>query len=109
LRDGLAFARYDGEIDGALFSTRFEQAVVIMLAVPDARDPGSWIMKLRRGRAAPRDFSLHALNVGEWDANYGGRANAGSNKRGGGTTMTPEDWAERLRLRLRELLDALPE
>ena len=109
LRDGLAFAHYEGEIDGALFSTRFHEAVVIMLAVPDARTPGSWVMKLRRGRGAPRGFSLHALNVDKWDANYGGRANAGSNKRGGGTTMTPEEWAERLRSRLRDALDAPPE
>jgi hypothetical protein len=108
LRDGLAFAHYEGEIDGALFSTHFEEAVVIMLAVPDTRAPGSWVMKLRRGRGAPRGFSLHELNVAEWDVKYGGRANAGSNKRGGGTTMPPEDYAKRLRSRLRELLDAPP-
>jgi hypothetical protein len=106
LRDGLAFAHYDGEIDGALFSARFDEAVVIMLAVPDARTPGSSVVKLRRGRGAPRGFSLHALNVTEWDSNYGGRANAGSNKRGGGTSMRPEEYAEELRRRLRAYLGA---
>ena len=106
VRDGLAFARCDREIDGAFFVQPLKDAVVIMLAVPDARTPGNFVMKLRLGRSAPRGFSLHALNVVTWDPQYGGRANAGSNKRGGGTTMTPEEWAERLRSRLRELKGA---
>jgi hypothetical protein len=101
LRDGLAFAHYEGEIDGALLSARFEDAVVIMLAVPDTRVVGSWVIKLRRGPGAPPGFSLHDLKVTGWDERYGGRANAGSNKRGGGTSMSPEDYAERVRSRLR--------
>jgi hypothetical protein len=109
MRDGLAFARCDREIDGAFLVQPLKDAVVIMLAVPDLHAPGYWVMKLRRGRGAPAGFSLHDLRVSDWDREYGGRANAGSNKRGGGTTMTPEFWAERLRSRLRALLDAPPE
>jgi len=102
--DGLAFATCDREIDGALFAHRLEEAAVIMVAVPNDRAPGSWVVKLRRGPAAPRGFSLHDLEIAQWDTGYGGRANAGSNKRGGGTRMSPADYAEQLRTRLRKLL-----
>ena len=103
--DGLAFATSDREIDGAFLVPHIEDAVVIMVAVRDDRSAGRWVMKLRRGRAAPRGFSLHELEIGEWDDNYGGRANAGSNKRGGGTAMPPDAYADRLRARLRQKLN----
>jgi hypothetical protein len=103
--EGVAFVECTREIDGAFFAHALEDAVVIMVAVPDALAPGNFVVKLRRGSAAPRGFSLHALEIGEWDDNYGGRTNAGSNKRGGGTTMPPAEYAERLRSRLREVLD----
>ena len=82
-----------------------KDAVVIMLAVPDAGSPGKWMVKLRRGLAAQRGFSLQALKIEDWDTNYGARANAGSNKRNGGTTIPPGEYATKLRERLRELLN----
>ena len=106
VRDGLAVVRYEREIDGAFFVPLLPEAIVIMVVVPDMPVPGSNIVKLRRGPAAPRGVSLHDLEITEWDPNYGGRANAGSNKRGGGTTLPPADYAQKLRSRLRELLPA---
>ena len=105
LRDGVAVGHYGGEIDGAFFAHLLEKAAVIMVVVPETSEPGRSVVKLRRGRAAPRGFSLHDLEIAEWDPNYGGRANAGSNKRGGGTTMEPHAYAERLRSRLRQKLN----
>ena len=52
-----------------------------------------WNVKLRLGQAAPAGLSLHDLKLSAWDKNFGGRWNAGSNKRGGGTDIAPVDYA----------------
>jgi hypothetical protein len=100
LSDGLAFFRPESEIDGAFFRALEPGASVIMLAIASSVTPGRWIVKLRLGDAAPEGLTLHTLGIGEWDPGFGGRWNAGSNKRDGGTEMDPEEYAARLRARL---------
>ena len=52
---------------------------------------------MRLGLAAPAGFSLHALKTDDFDPDYGGRWNAGSNKRGRvGTLLSPETYAANL-------------
>jgi hypothetical protein len=57
-------------------------------------------MKLRLGAGAPEGFTLHDLHMTELDPAYGGRWNAGSNARAGGTAIPPERYAEEVRRRL---------
>jgi hypothetical protein len=52
----------------------------------------------------PPGFTLHSLGIQLWNPGFGGRWNAGSNKRGGGTTIEPRDYANRL---LAKLIPAL--
>ena len=66
--------------------------------------PKPWVMKLRLGPAAPPGMTLQRLGIQEFDGAYGGRWNAGSNKRGDGTDMSPEAYARVVTERLRKSL-----
>ena len=77
-------------------------AAVIMVARPNATTPASWTIKLRLGQSAPPVLTLHSLRITDWDPSFGGRWNAGSNKRGGGTQIDPESYVAHLRARLIE-------
>ena len=99
--DGLmAFGILDGEIDGIFFPPLLPDAVLILLAVPKPNEIGCWVMKLRLGARAPEGFTIHDLHMTDFDRAYGGRWNAGSNARAGGTTIPPARYAEEVRRRL---------
>jgi hypothetical protein len=96
--DGVAWAILDEEIDGSFFPALLPDAAVIMLAVRHPNHPDRWVMKLRLGASAQPGLTLHKLRIRDWDPAYGGRWNAGSNKRPpdvgvGGTTIAPADYA----------------
>ena len=93
--DGVSFATIPRPIDGEFFPALLPTAHLIAVFVPHA-EPDKWVVKLRLGQAAPDGLSLHQLGINAFDANYGGRWNAGSNKRGGGTTLSPDDYAHHL-------------
>ena len=95
----LAFGVLDESIDGEFFPALLPKAVVILTAAP--HQPPRWVMKLRLGLAAPPGMTLQRLGIQEFDPAYGGRWNAGSNKRGGGTDMLPEVYARAVTERLR--------
>lgn len=95
----LAFGELKESIDGEFFPALLPKAVVILTAAPYHRKP--WVMKVRLGLAAPPGMTLHQLGIREFDPAYGGRWNAGSNKRGDGTHMAPEAYARAIAERLR--------
>jgi hypothetical protein len=98
----LAWAKLEEEIDGAFFRPLLPEAAVIMLAVRHPTLSDCWVMKLRLGAAAPPGLTLHSLGIQNWNPAFGGRWNAGSNKRGGGTSIEPRDYANRLLTKLME-------
>ena len=101
--DGLlAFAESDGSIDSAFFPALVRGVAVIMVA--HRRNDRRWTVKLRLGDARVPGLTLHALRMAKCDPHYGGRWNAGSNGRGGGTAVPPRDYADSLRARLVELV-----
>ncbi|HEU5039991.1 MAG TPA: hypothetical protein VFT84_04160 [Gemmatimonadales bacterium] len=110
---GGAFTRFGGvqmavlgeETDGELFPGLLPDARLVMLAIPGA-EAGTWKVKLRLGRAAPDGLTLPALGIEEFDPRYGGRWNAGSNRRGGGTTISPDRYAALVAERLERVLGA---
>jgi hypothetical protein len=97
---GVAFGVLERPLDSEFFPALLPDAMVIVLA--SRSHSSTWTMKLRLGRAAPDGLVLHDLRINEFDQGYGGRWNAGSNARAGGTTMTPDVFAEHVRHRLRE-------
>jgi hypothetical protein len=98
----LAFGALDHPLDSEFFPALLPAAAVILLA--SRRSPSSpWAMKLRLGMAAPADLSLHDLHIHDMDPAYGGRWNAGSNTRGGGTRLEPDVYAAGIQRRLSAL------
>lgn len=103
----LAFAVLDGRVDSEFFPALLPAAAVILLATQLPTDPGRWQMKLRLGPAAPAGFTLEMIGLREFDPAYGGRWNAGANKRGGGSAVAPEAYAAEVDRRLRSALRSL--
>jgi hypothetical protein len=103
---GVAMAVLSEETDGELFPGLLPDARVVMLALPGTA-AGTWRVKLRLGAAAPDGLTLAALGIEEFDPRYGGRWNAGSNRRGGGTSIAPAVYAGQVAERLDRALGAL--
>ena len=98
LMDGsIAFARLPEALDGEFFAPQLPLAVLIAIASPHPTNAGMSEVKVRLGKAAPKGASLHALNIPSFDPNFGGRWNAGSDKRLGGTGLTIEEYGSMLR------------
>ena len=103
LNQGLAAGRLASRVDGELFSPLLPHAHAILLVCPNRDDPCRWDAKLRLGPGAPAGSSLHQLGIREFDPNFGGRWNAGSNSRNGGTDIDPKTYASNVRQRLGHL------
>lgn len=98
----LALATLDTKLDTGLLPSLLPKAAVILTFSPMRDQPSQMEAKVRLGLAAPLGTSLQRLDIRCFDPAFGGRWNAGSNKRGGGTTLSPEQYA----LRLEESLKA---
>jgi hypothetical protein len=96
----LAVVRVHESVDGEFFAPLLPDAMVIAQFKPHDADPARFEVKLRLGRAAPAGVTLHALGVSAFDPAYGGRWNAGSNRRGGGTAWSVDEYVERLAARV---------
>jgi hypothetical protein len=104
---GLRYAVIDAPTDGEFFPALLPDATLIMVAYRSLQDASRWQVRLRLGLAAPDGFSLADLGVTDLDSVYGGRWNAGSNRRGGGTALEPETYAHWLAKRLEARLAAM--
>ncbi|MDX2261287.1 MAG: hypothetical protein SFU84_06275 [Gemmatimonadales bacterium] len=102
LGEGIWFAGFSGETDGEFFPALLPEAQLIVVGVrhPDPARANPWAIKVRRGLGMPDGRDLRHLELTRYDQAYGGRWNAGSNKRGGGTGLEPRVWAEGLRRRV---------
>ncbi|HEU0080383.1 MAG TPA: hypothetical protein VFQ76_22230, partial [Longimicrobiaceae bacterium] len=92
----VAWAVLDERLDAAFLPALLPDACLILLAVPMRGDGDRWEAKVRLGLSAPPGMSLHALELGGFDPAWGGRWNAGSNRRAGGTLLPVESYAAAL-------------
>jgi hypothetical protein len=95
MQDGIAWTQLETRIGGELFMPLLPQMKLIVMFYPNPEEPGKWLNKVRLGNAAPDNFSMHQL-IEPFDKNFGGRWNAGSNKRGGGSTLAPQKYIAHL-------------
>ncbi len=93
LQGPIAIVELDESLDGAYFTPLLPDAVVILLSIPHEVHTSRLEMKLRLGNAAPSGFSLHDLDIRRFDPAYGGRWNAGSNRRSGGSPLPLQEYA----------------
>lgn len=105
----IAWGSFNETIYGEFFPALLPEAVVILAIAPHGDlGPGRLEMKLRLGAKAPPGFSLQGL-LKDFDPRFGGRWNAGANKRGssdapGGSAIPPAVYAAEVRRRVDERL-----
>lgn len=100
--DGVALIVRPDRVPAELLVALLPDAVAVMTSKPVAEE--RWVNKLRLGAAAPDGLSLLDLGIDRFDPAFGGRWNAGSNNRGGGTLLEPEVYASRLAAAIRQRL-----
>lgn len=94
---GVYYADLPMAMDGELFLTHLPQAQILVLSSPHPSNSLARFVKVRLGLAAPAGFSLHTLDIKAFDPKYGGRWNAGSNKRGEvGTKLSASEYARQI-------------
>lgn len=93
---GVNFARLEEPLEGELLLPFLRDAVLVVTVSRHRQRPDRWQVKVRLGLGAPEGLSLQALGIEHFDVAYGGRWNAGSNNRGGGTDLDPESYRQRL-------------
>jgi hypothetical protein len=88
------------KLDGEFFPALIPDACIILLMTRRTDNPSLWDAKVRLGMAAPAGLDLKQLGASEIDVAFGGRWNAGSNTRNGGTSIDPETYASEISERL---------
>jgi hypothetical protein len=101
---GVHFATLEEPIEGELLLPFLSEALIVSTVNRHREHPDRQQVKIRLGLAAPEGLSLQALGIEHFDPGYGGRWNAGSNNRAGGTTLEPEDYRRRLVVAVEEAL-----
>lgn len=99
----LIVVRTDLRISGEFLPPLFPDAALIVAISSHAYSTSSepvWEVKLRRGWAAPEQVTLFDLNMKRLDPGFGGRWNAGSNTRAGGTRVAPDEYVSFVRQQL---------
>jgi hypothetical protein len=81
--------------------------IVTMYPMSFGETEPSLAVRLVLGQAAPLGFTLPQLDINSLDPHYGGRWNRGSNRRGGGTTISPEQYVKTLTEKLSQALAAM--
>lgn len=82
MRNGVVFIECDRYLDSDLFLPHFPQARLLVIGFPSDKYPSIRMTRFRLGAAVEEGVSLHRLSISDFDPLFGGRFNAGSNKRG---------------------------
>lgn len=92
MQNGVAWALLDDSVDSEFFPALLPDAILIITFSPRPGEAAKWNAKFRLGNAAPANLEIERI-IKPIDAGFGGRWNAGSNKRGGGSTIPPNEYA----------------
>ncbi len=87
---------FERRVEGEMYPSLLPDAELLLFFSPQREGKIGPEAKVRLGLAAPAGLTLHDLDIRGFDSNFGGRWNAGSNNRGGGTTIDLEFYAEEL-------------
>lgn len=102
---GVSYVELEKKIDPNFFIPMIPDAMIIVTFSKHKDFPDRLEARVRLGEAGlERGVSLLELGIENIDPNWGGRWNAGSDKRGGGTDMSPDEYARKLNDRLQEYL-----
>ncbi len=105
----ISYALLDTKIESAFFPSLLPEASIIVTACPfrnendkDASDKLE--LKIRLGKNTIPNLTLDKLNLSDTPIHFGGRWNAGSNKRAGGTTLNIDECVDIVSERLDKFL-----
>lgn len=98
--EGVFYATLAKKIESAYFLPLLPEAKIILTFSPHRKIEGVWEAKTRLGKRAPFGLRLNELGIDKIDPSWGGRWNAGSNKRGNGTKIPIENYAKLLNEKL---------
>lgn len=90
----IAFTATNAHIDGGLLPALLPEASIIVIMGPEMA-PGIKEVKVRLGVNTPSGTDLRPI-MAKVDPHFGGRWNAGANKRQGGTTMSLDEYISKL-------------
>ena len=82
VKNGVAFIRCNRFLESDIFLSLLPQSIAIVIACPSEKYPEIELTRIRLGPQCPPGASLHRLGVAALDPYFGGRFDAGSNKRG---------------------------
>ncbi|MBP6975029.1 MAG: hypothetical protein KBB54_03775 [Candidatus Pacebacteria bacterium] len=103
----VAYAETEAKFDGSFLPALLPESWVIILSYPYKENgaivPYQYETKIRLGKNVPAGFTLQQLKLGETAIHWGGRWNAGSNKRAGGSTLSAEECANIIAEKLEKL------
>jgi len=97
--ENIYYVKVDERIDAAFFPALLPEAVAIMIAIP-MKGSDKMEVKIRLGLKAPPGLMLNKLALPD----FGGRWNAGSTKRHGGTSIPVEKYAQILNEKIKKEL-----
>jgi len=83
------------EADGAMLPAIFLKSSVIFMSRPDKKNSNINIMNVRLGRPLAGKADLRDI-MKTANLPFGGRWNAGANKRKGGTKLAPKEFAQKI-------------
>jgi hypothetical protein len=86
----VSYALIDDRIPGELLQSALPKSGLILLGRLLEGSSDTLQISIRLGNAAHPGITLSRLSINEFDPNFGGRWNAGANKRGGGIAI-PKD------------------
>jgi hypothetical protein len=81
--------------DGVMLPALFPQSYVVFAARPDSKNTGRYFMNVRLGKLSEGKFDLRDI-MKTAGIPFGGRWNAGANKRKGGTELSSKEFAEKI-------------
>lgn len=95
----VAYSETTEKFDGAFLPDLLPDSQVILLASPFKSKEGEVVpkrleVKIRLGKNVPEGMTLHSLGLKDTEIHFGGRWNAGSNKRSKGTDLKIEECAQ---------------
>lgn len=99
IRGTLAVLSFDGKMRNE-FLPALLPGIAVFLTVEPGDTADTQIFRLRLGGGAPSGFTLNDLDLKSFDPRFGGRWNAGANKRGGGSKLSVGEYADFLHQQL---------
>lgn len=105
-REGVVLVQTPIPVESSFVGRHFPHALAVINTYPRPIQPSGsekilWDVKLRLGADAPQGFSLDTIGIKDLDPQFGGRWNAGSTSRSGGTYITGERYMNHIIEQLR--------